>query len=125
MAKNKKSKKSKKPKDGEVVDGMREFQTGAHRDTGEGKLRASLIPNSCLKRVAKRYLDGANKYGENNWTLGMKSSVYYDSLDRHLQAWWEGETDEDHMAAVAWNAFAIMWTEANKPELDDKGEFPK
>ena len=89
----------------------RQFDTGAQRDTGEGKLRMSLMPQQELKRVMKRYLDGAEKYGENNWMKGMPLSVYYDCAHRHLEAWWRGENDEDHAAAVVWNMLCAMWTE--------------
>jgi len=108
----------------------REFTTGAQRDTGENKLRMSLIPHAELKRVMKRYLDGAEKYGENNWMKGMPLSVYYDCIHRHLDAWWSGKTDEDHAAAVVWNMLCAMWAETNcKPEehnvINDKWQFPK
>lgn len=116
----------------------RQFKTGAQRDTGDGKLRMSLVPQQELKRVMKRYLDGAEKYGENNWMNGMPLSVYYDCAHRHLEAWWRGENDEDHAAAVVWNMLCAMWTEkkiANcVPNTDehlkwddlyDKNKFPK
>lgn len=102
----------------------RQFSTGAQRDTGEGKLRMSLIPQQELNRVMKRYLDGANKYGHNNWMHGMPLSVYFDSAHRHMQAWWQGDDQEDHAAAVVWNMLCAMWTEQNKEELDDRRQAP-
>lgn len=115
-----------------MVENNRQFDTGAQRDTGEGKLRMSLIPQKQLQRVMKRYLDGAEKYGENNWMKGMPMSVFYDCAHRHLAAWWAGETDEDHAAAVVWNMLCAMWTESNcdKPhsehqnDLNDKWQYP-
>lgn len=112
----------------------RKFDTGAQRDTGEGKLRMSLVPQQELKRVMKRYLDGAEKYGENNWMQGMPLSVYYDCAHRHLEAWWRGEDSEDHAAAVVWNMLCAMFTETRAHEtdafpkerqLDDRIKFPK
>ena len=91
----------------------RQFDTGAQRDTGEGKLRMSLLPQKELKRVMRRYLDGAEKYGENNWMKGMPMSVFYDCAHRHLEAWWSGKDDEDHAAAVVWNMLCAMWVEDN------------
>jgi hypothetical protein len=109
----------------------RQFKSGAQRDAGTGKLRMSLIPPAELKRVMQRYLDGAEKYGENNWMLGMPVSVYYDCAHRHLDAWWNGEDDEDHAAAVVWNMLCAMWTETNckkvnhlHDKLDDKWQYP-
>jgi len=102
----------------------RQFTSGAQRDTGDEKLRMSLIPQKELKRVMKRYLDGAEKYGENNWMKGMPLEVYYDCAHRHLEAWWRGEEEEDHAAAVVWNMLCAMWTEERSPHhLADKGEF--
>ena len=113
-------------------DNNRQFETGAQRDTGKGKLRMSLMPQQELKRVMRRYLDAAGKYGENNWMQGMPLSVYYDCAHRHLEAWWCGESDEDHAAAVVWNMLCAMWTEKNlkgdveEPlsDLNDKWKFP-
>lgn len=98
----------------------RQFDTGAQRDTDENKLRMSLVPHDELNRVLKRYLDGADKYGANNWKNGMPLSVYYDSAQRHLMKWWQNMDDEDHAAAVIWNMLGAMWTEKNKKELDDR-----
>jgi len=53
----------------------------------------------------------------------MDTSVYYDSAQRHLIKYWQGETDEDHAAAVIWNVMCMMWTEKHKPELDDRKEY--
>ena len=110
----------------------RQWSTGAQRDTGTGKLRMSLLPQEELKRVMKRYLDGAEKYGENNWMKGMPLSAYYDCMHRHLDAWWRGCEKEDHAAAVVWNMLCAMWTESNKSkphsehqdDLDDRWQFP-
>lgn len=112
----------------------RKFNTGAQRDTSDGKLRMSLIPQQELKRVMKRYLDGAEKYGENNWMKGMPLSVYFDSANRHLERWWRGEDDEDHAAAVVWNILCAMHTERkardvdalpHECQMDDRMKFPK
>lgn len=112
----------------------RHFETGAQRDIATGKLRMSLIPHQELKRVMKRYLDGAEKYGENNWMKGMPLSVFYDSAHRHLDAWWSGRDDEDHAAAVIWNMLCAMWQESqpqvntedkNTMDMDDRYTFPK
>lgn len=101
----------------------RVFETGAQRDTGEGKLRMSLLPHKELNRVLERYLDGAETYGENNWKKGMKYSVLYDCAQRHLQKDFLGYDDEDHLAAAVWNILGIMWTLENKPDMDDRKQY--
>lgn len=96
-----------------------EFETGMVRDTQDGKPRFDLVPVESLRRLADLYARGAEKYSDNNWKKGQPYSRAYASLFRHMIAWREGDRSEDHMAAVAWNAFAIMYYEEKKPELDD------
>lgn len=103
------------------------YNTGAQRDNRDGKLRMSLIPQSSLERLMDRFLEGAEKYGENNWMFGMPVIDLTDSTDRHLRSYLNGDTSEDHLAAVAWNAFVLMFQEDN-PEyyssLDNRVQFP-
>ena len=105
-----------------------EFNTGAIRDIQDNKPRFDLLPIMCLKRLSKLYESGAIKYGENNYQKGMPFKRVYASLFRHLVAWREGETGEDHLAAIAWNAFALMYFEEMiksgklPKELDDRGD---
>jgi Domain of unknown function (DUF5664) len=101
----------------------RKFSTGAQRDTDEGKPRMSLIPTEEFIRVMNHYRKGGEKYGFDNWKHGMTTSVFYDSAQRHLLKWWAGEEDEDHLSAVVWNVMGAMWTQKNKPELDDRENF--
>lgn len=96
-----------------------EFPTGMVRDTQTGKPRFDLIPTESLRRLADLYARGAEKYDDDNWKKGQPYSRTYASLFRHLIQWREGDRSEDHMAAVAWNAFALMYYEVRKPELDD------
>lgn len=101
----------------------RQFETGAQRDSGEGKLRMSLVPHKALNDVMMRYLQGAETYGENNWKKGMKHSVLYDSAMRHLMQDFTGDISEDHLGAALWNIMGMIWNRENKPELDDRKEY--
>lgn len=102
-----------------------EFSTGAVRDASVGKGYFSLIPPIALRAIAKRFEDGATKYGRDNWQKGIPLSRYVDSLNRHILAAAEGRTDEDHFGAILWNAAAWLWTENEiregrlPAELDD------
>jgi len=98
-----------------------EFQTGSVRDTRDGKGRFDLITPIGLKRLAKHYENGAKKYGDRNWEKGQPLSRYLDSLIRHAYGLLEGKRDEDHAAAIAWNAMAYIHTE----ELIERGLLPK
>lgn len=93
---------------GERVD----FSTGSKRDTNEGKSRVDLIWIGFLFRLGDLLARGAKKYGENNWMLGQPISRSYESALRHLLSWREGETTEDHLAAVCFNVMSIMYVVA-------------
>lgn len=84
---------------------------GSMRDTQEGKGRFDLISPFALMRLALHYENGARKYAERNWEKGQLSSRCLNSAMRHLNAWLAGSRDEDHLAAAAWNIFALMHNE--------------
>ena len=87
------------------------FKTGYQRDSRIGKGRYDLLPMSALDRLARHYENGATKYGDRNWELGAPLSRHVDSALRHVSKWMRGFNDEDHLAAAAWNIFAILYTE--------------
>jgi len=89
-----------------------EYASGMHRDTEVGKPRYDLIDPVMLKRWAELMSRGAKKYGENNW----RKADSYEELDRfissamrHLMQWRDGETGEDHAAAVLFNIAAAEY----------------
>ena len=84
------------------------YDTGAVRDNHTGKGRFDLIPTQGLLRLARLYENGSLKYNDRNWEAGMPISRYVDAIFRHLVKYVAGCDDEDHLAAIAWNAFAIM-----------------
>lgn len=112
-----------------IKDNIRNFSTGAVRDTAEGKPRMGLLPLDLLKRVAKYYQIGAEKYEPDNWRKGQPKDTTMDSLLRHLESYRRGETDEDHLSAVVWNALSMMHVDEyllrEHPELDFEYKYPK
>jgi hypothetical protein len=67
-----------------------------------------LVPRELIERLAAHYTNGARKYSPDNWRLGTDPTSlarYRRSAARHVFAWWRGEQDEDHAAAIAWNVF--------------------
>lgn len=101
-----------------------EFDTGSRRDTQEGKTRYDLIPITSLTRLADLYARGAEKYDDFNWAKGQPYSRVYASMYRHMMQWAGGDRSEDHLAAVAWNAFALMHFDATgRNELDDMDKY--
>ncbi|APU89112.1 conserved hypothetical protein [Virus Rctr85] len=77
----------------------------------EDEVRRDLIPDEFLNRLGGLLHRGALKYGDNNWQQGILLLRVIASLFRHLILWMAGDTKEDHMIAVAWNAMVIVWTE--------------
>jgi hypothetical protein len=72
-----------------------------------------------LLEVSKQFEDGARKYGENNWRLGIPLHCYIDSALRHFIKFCRGDADEPHDRAFCWNIVCAIWTYRNKPEMID------
>lgn len=103
----------------------REFPTGARRDMASDKERPDLVSPFALRRVGRWLGLGARKYGERNWEKGMPFSVFYASLMRHALKYAMGWRDEDHLAAIIFNAQAIIHFEETglAGELDDMPHY--
>lgn len=96
-----------------------DYGTEAVRDTEDGKGRFDLMSPEGLRRLAVHYQNGAEKYQERNWEYGIPASRCFSSAVRHLYRWLEGSRTEDHLAAAAWNIFAIMHFERHRPDMLD------
>lgn len=102
-----------------------QFSTGANRDIQEGKGRYDLLPTRALALLARHFEKGCLKYGDRNWEKGMPLSRYLDSAMRHGFKYLQGETDELHDVAAAWNWFCLLDTKERikagllPQELDD------
>lgn len=97
---------------------MEEFETGAVRDTG-GKGRMDLIPWCAVRRISRHMEDALTHYPERNWEKGLPMHSMIDSAFRHLAKYTEGMTDEDHLCAAATNLLMALWTEENRPNMQD------
>lgn len=98
---------------------MKSFDTGAVREDKTGKGRMDLLPMCALIRLSKHYEAGTAAHGERNWEKGIPMHSFLDSALRHLAKYMDGQTDEDHLCAAAWNILGAMWTEEKKPEMQD------
>ena len=76
------------------------------------------LPTAMLE-VSIHYEDGARKYAERNWEIGIPLHCFIDSAVRHYLKWRRGDTDEPHDRAVLWNLRGAWWTLDNHPELND------
>jgi hypothetical protein len=91
------------------------FKTGMNRDTQDDKPRYDLIDKGMLTRWAELMQRGAIKYGENNWQKAMTKEEmerFMASAWRHFVQWANGETDEDHAAAVFFNIAGAEYVKA-------------
>ena len=61
------------------------------------------------------------KYGDRNWEKGQPISRFLDSALRHTCKHLQGERDEDHLVAAAWNIMCAVDTE----ERINAGLLPK
>lgn len=101
---------------GEVgVEPIRQFSTGAVRDTDQNKPAMETLPWDLMDRVAVHYDRGGAKYGYNNYRLGQPKSAAFGSLMRHARKYFMGDTSEDHLSAIIWNAFSLMHTDVYYP----------
>jgi len=98
-----------------------EFTTGAVRDTSDDKMRPDLYSPFAEERVGDWLMLGAEKYEERNWEMGIPISRCWASLCRHKTKWQQGQRGEDHLAAIIFNAMAIMHYE----EMIKRGVLPE
>lgn len=96
----------------------------AMREPSTGKGRYDLVSPFATRRLAEWMELGAEKYAPHNWEKGIPFSRYVDSAKRHLDKFVMGLDDEDHLAAAAFNIFAIMHhQELGQDELDDMPHY--
>jgi hypothetical protein len=73
---------------------------------GSSKVPLHLVPETMRAYAAVAFLEGALKYGTANWRVaGVRTSIYYSALQRHLSKWWNGEeadpdTGVPHLASA-------------------------
>lgn len=100
------------------------FDTGAVRDTQDGKPRIDAVlrwlPMEALMRVARHYQNGADKYDEDNYRKGIPASRCLSSAARHLFQYIKGDRSEDHLSAVVFNILCvILWEVEQRDDLLD------
>lgn len=103
---------------------MTNIKLEGRKDDGD-KVRLDLIPVRPLMMLGERYTVGSKKYGDYNWTKGMKWGRVYGALLRHIFKWWAGEkydTEDNghHLAAACFCLFTLMEYERINIEGDDR-----
>lgn len=92
---------------------------------GSDKLPLHLWPTTASAMGCVALLNGAMKYGRNNWrAIGVRSSIYFDACSRHLAAWFEGEdADEEgvpHLASALACLAILVDAQAARKLVDDR-----
>lgn len=91
----------------------------------DNKIKWSLVSWKALEPMVKVLMFGANKYSPNNWQKGLKYSEISDSLQRHLNAFMEGQDDDpesklSHLGHLMCNAMFLSWMFIFRKDLDDR-----
>lgn len=83
--------------------------------------RHDLLPREGIEAIARVFAFGATKYADHNWRKGYEWSKSYSALQRHLYAFWSGETLDPesglpHLAHAGFHILVLLtW-------LDQDGE---
>jgi hypothetical protein len=93
------------------------FSTGAKRESENSDLRYDLLPVEPLRRLARRYAHGADKYGVQNYVHGLPYPNTFNHIIEHLQAYNSGDFTDDHLAAAAWGIFTLMHFETEGQDV--------
>lgn len=73
---------------------------------GVSKLPMHLVPGSAKAYLTLAFFEGALKYGKYNWRIaGVRTSIYLDALERHLEKFKNGENVDEktkvpHLASI-------------------------
>lgn len=103
--------------------------TNPKDDVGITKIPYHLWPMAATTEGTLALLEGRCKYGRNNWReAGVRASIYYDALLRHMAAWMEGEdvapdSEISHLGhALA--CLAILVDAQSAGKLEDDRNYP-
>lgn len=106
--------------DNSLKEQIREFESGAKRDSNKNKSYVHNLKGYTRLRFGYHMTKGASKYGDNNWTLGMPSDQYLESVDRHLAMYLDGDRSEDHLSAIIFGIQGVMLNEQKEGVESDK-----
>jgi hypothetical protein len=91
----------------------------------EGKLKWSLVSWKALEPMVEVLMFGAKKYSSWNWTGGLKYTEVCESLQRHLNAFIQGEDNDkesklSHVGHILCNAMFLSYIYMFKKDMDDR-----
>ena len=102
---------------------MKEDNIGARFN--QGKLRWSLVSRKALEPLVKVLMFGAEKYEAHNWKKGLKYTEVCESLQRHMDAFMDGENNDKeskllHVGHIMCNAMFLSYMYLFRKDMDDR-----
>lgn len=90
-----------------------------------GKLKWSLVSWKALEPMVEVLMFGSQKYSSWNWVGGLKYTEICESLQRHLNAFIQGEDDDQesklsHVGHILCNAMFLSYMYLFKKDFDDR-----
>lgn len=101
-------------------------EKGSGARANRGKPALSLVPFHLFAGAARIFMAGKLKYDEWNWAKGMKWSICFDCLLRHLFKFWylgkecDPETGEHHLDYAICNLVMLRHYIKAYPDGDDR-----
>jgi hypothetical protein len=94
-------------------------------DQKDEKNMLQLMPPLATERIAEVFTFGAKKYSDWNWSKGMEYSRLYGAMQRHITAWYKGEsidpeTGKSHLAHAGCCVMMLLEMEELRPDMDDR-----
>ena len=105
---------------------FQQFDSGAVRDSQDGKIKFELITPTFKKDLAAMLTEKAQHYGDRNWEKGIPTARTFSSLMRHVEAlgrgeWLDEESGHPHTVLAAANLMFIH--EFHGSEFDTLNEL--
>lgn len=101
-------------------------ERGSGARANAGKVCFSLMPFHLLTGCTRVWMGGLLKYAPWNWAKGMKWSIPFDCIFRHLFKWWyfgediDPESGEHHLDHVLANVLMLKHYTLTYKEGDDR-----
>ncbi|AGO48946.1 dATP / dGTP pyrophosphohydrolase [Cellulophaga phage phi14:2] len=91
----------------------------------DGKLKWSLVSWKALEPMVRVLMFGAQKYESWNWSKGLKYTEVCESLQRHLNAFIQGENNDlesklEHVGHILCNAMFLSYMFLFRKDMDDR-----
>jgi hypothetical protein len=96
----------------------------------EGKPDFTLIPQEALLEVAKVFTYGANKYSQDNYSLGTNYRRYIAAANRHINQWLRNqdideETQTNHLSNAIASLMMVLDNQLTNKGTDDRNKVYK